>query len=670
MGREVTDQGQDEVVHNWEEDGSTTVDFIADTSIFEEDETTGEAVILGPPGPLVPYEAAEQVHIGSVAPQLIYVDQETQARVVPAAVPRKTGTQPGPMTPYEAFVFDLIDGTTSVGSIQRAGLLSQAEVTGVLYNLLDRALIEIDQPPPISEEDDERTSHLPNPFEGPAGADLAQAARVLLDTHGFSALDAKLAPVAPAAAVDDGSSSDLRWIPSVPADQVSEVSPSDDPFAFNVAPAMPLQVPLIAPVVAAPTTPSVTPAPRAGLPGVPRGPSLLPPPPMIAGRLSNAPSPSVLDAAPAPPALTAVPSVPPVYDLVAPPISAPPEPVPPKAVAVMLAPVAAMPAPIAMMPAPVAAMPAPVAVMPAPVAAPPKSVTTISGLTALPAEPPSARTAAPRRATLPPAELPSAPAKALPPAATTSPRSIAPATTSPRAASAIAPPPPSTTSPRAASAIAPPRPGEEPPKLDSELLAEIPAQRSPLLRTVSSTAHYKAKQLFEAALADRAKDDLVSARMNLKLAIAFDPSNTKYQRIFLEVGEQAAPSKIPPKLASPQGQRAFDEGCSCELKGDVDAAIRHFESALKHGEDPVVLNRLGVLLAMKKSDFMRSQSMLERAIELSPDNAIYQHNLTKVLTRAAGQSKNKRGSKGNEPANKAPERKPSFFQRLFGRDGQ
>ena len=87
MGRDVTEQGKDEdAVLGWE-DGSTTVDFIADTSIFEEDETTGEAVILGPPGPLVPYAASEQAHIGSVAPQLIYVDQETQDRVVPAAVP-------------------------------------------------------------------------------------------------------------------------------------------------------------------------------------------------------------------------------------------------------------------------------------------------------------------------------------------------------------------------------------------------------------------------------------------------------------------------------------------------------------------------------------------------------------------------------------------------------
>ena len=38
---------------------------------------------------------------------------------------------------------------------------------------------------------------------------------------------------------------------------------------------------------------------------------------------------------------------------------------------------------------------------------------------------------------------------------------------------------------------------------------------------------------------------------------------------------------------------------------------------------------------MKKNEFVRAQELIETALVLSPGNSTYQHNLSKVLQRAA-----------------------------------
>jgi hypothetical protein len=60
------------------------------------------------------------------------------------------------------------------------------------------------------------------------------------------------------------------------------------------------------------------------------------------------------------------------------------------------------------------------------------------------------------------------------------------------------------------------------------------------------------------------------------------------------------------------------------------------------------MNRLGVILAMKKREFARAQQLVEQAIELAPDNAAYEKNLQKILSMAATSDLKKGEDKGDK----------------------
>lgn len=176
----------------------------------------------------------------------------------------------------------------------------------------------------------------------------------------------------------------------------------------------------------------------------------------------------------------------------------------------------------------------------------------------------------------------------------------------------------------------------------------------------------KSRELFAAAQKDRAKGNAVSARMNLKLALAFDPTNLEYQQAFDQLGQAVVvASDDPLARLHPQAKKAFEDGCTAEAAGDLERAIRSFERALRQGDEPVVLNRLGVVLAMKKGEWRRGQELLAKAVELAPDNPIYLHNLTKILSRAAAEDL---GSKSGVKASPEPPKpRGSFWMRLFGK---
>lgn len=621
---------------SWD-DGSSSVDIISETSVFDEDDVTGEALILDP-GPHGARRGADLPPNVAAAPQHIYVDEETAAKVLPAAVLHRTGVVPGAMSPYESFVLDLINGRLSVVEIQRAGLLSREEITRVLLSLLDRNLIGAE---PAGEDADEVTREGPPP-------DFAPWVAPQPDPAPWNSGEA--------------SSSDLRWIrpslpPVEPARGAGLEGPASEPVP-QVSTAMP---PPAAPPPATLASPAAEPAPiplrgavreaQLSVPPELRPRGLLPPPPMIAARLSSSPAaPATLPPAPTSAARPSSPPAAPPPSLVlrtpydAPQLSelSPLSLVSPSSQWVEVRPSSVPP------PAP-RERPASLELAPAPEAAPGR----------LPAEPPPIPLDLPTP--LPTLEeamevLGGPPVSALYQAAQAEPevreRRV------PRVPSTLPPP----------LAAASPTPPALPPKLDPSLLR---AATPPPAEGQSYGAH-RAKQLFEAAMVAKGELDFVSARMNLKLAIAFDPTNLKYQRLFIELGDQSGPAKpAGPRMASHQAQKAYDDGCAAEGRGEIDAAIRCFEAALKHGEHPAVLNRLGVLLAMKKKEYLRAQQLVERALELSPDNGTYTHNLTKILSRRAAEPspKSLAGSTPSDNATAPTPRKSGLFQRLFGREG-
>lgn len=176
----------------------------------------------------------------------------------------------------------------------------------------------------------------------------------------------------------------------------------------------------------------------------------------------------------------------------------------------------------------------------------------------------------------------------------------------------------------------------------------------------------KAKELYEAALRDKAAGNYVSARMNLKLAVAFDPNNPAYQALFRSLIDAPAPQTIEPKPLHGAAAKLYEEAERAEAGGELDRTIRLLERALQVSKEAVILNRLGVILATKRRDFVRAQDLLEAAVELDPQNAAYVHNLSKILAAAAMRLA---GHQPDGPAKAPPKRSrlASFWDRLRGK---
>lgn len=171
----------------------------------------------------------------------------------------------------------------------------------------------------------------------------------------------------------------------------------------------------------------------------------------------------------------------------------------------------------------------------------------------------------------------------------------------------------------------------------------------------------KAERLFELALRDQAEGNLISARMNLKLALAFSPDDERFQGLFAQLTQTKVPPKNRTLLRHPQAQAYFEAATKAEMAGEINRTVELLERALKHGEEAAVLNRLGVILAMKKKEFARAQRLLERASELDPKNPAYLHNLSKVLGLHATAQERGRDS---APAKPTPGRLWQWLKKL------
>lgn len=139
----------------------------------------------------------------------------------------------------------------------------------------------------------------------------------------------------------------------------------------------------------------------------------------------------------------------------------------------------------------------------------------------------------------------------------------------------------------------------------------------------------KGQKLYDQALKDKAAGNLISAKMNLKLALTFDPTNPMIRQAMEEV------SKSNPEQAASRAKMFYDKATTAERLGDVAGAIDYLEQALAEAKDAAYYNRLGVLLATKKHEFLRAQELLEEALQRSPGNATYEQNLGKILQLAA-----------------------------------
>ncbi|HZN93867.1 MAG TPA: tetratricopeptide repeat protein, partial [Myxococcales bacterium] len=100
-----------------------------------------------------------------------------------------------------------------------------------------------------------------------------------------------------------------------------------------------------------------------------------------------------------------------------------------------------------------------------------------------------------------------------------------------------------------------------------------------------------------------------------------------------------APSAM---AAAPKAESVLERAISLERRGEVDGAIHVLKRAITQVKEPAALcNKLALILVNQRRDFHQAEELLNKAIELEPDNAVYQQNLFKVVGLAAERRENR-----------------------------
>jgi tetratricopeptide (TPR) repeat protein len=159
--------------------------------------------------------------------------------------------------------------------------------------------------------------------------------------------------------------------------------------------------------------------------------------------------------------------------------------------------------------------------------------------------------------------------------------------------------------------------------------AERPAPVSP----PGAGAPAIVQRLLSAAEEDKKHGNLVSAKMNLQLALSFDRDNPAIHSAIANLSKAAKQVSAP--AIQPKNRAYHEQATAAERAGRLDDAIGLLEWAIEDDPDPAAYNRLGVLLATRKRQFARARSLVETAISLAPNNRAYQHNLAKILQMEA-----------------------------------
>lgn len=109
-----------------------------------------------------------------------------------------------------------------------------------------------------------------------------------------------------------------------------------------------------------------------------------------------------------------------------------------------------------------------------------------------------------------------------------------------------------------------------------------------------------------------------------------------------------APQQAPAARPTPQERNEdfLQRAVRLEREGQVDRAIELLKRGLARSSAPAPLyNKLALILVNQRKDFLQASELLERAVELEPNNPVFQQNLLKVVGLAA----NTPGLHGKKP---------------------
>ncbi|MDY7228605.1 tetratricopeptide repeat protein [Hyalangium rubrum] len=114
-------------------------------------------------------------------------------------------------------------------------------------------------------------------------------------------------------------------------------------------------------------------------------------------------------------------------------------------------------------------------------------------------------------------------------------------------------------------------------------------------------------------------------------------------------------SATPPPLQEPANASRSTErtedflqrAIRLEREGQVDRAIEVLKRGLARASSPAPLyNKLALILVNQRKDFSQASELLEQAVELEPNNPVFQQNLLKVVALAASAQTGSKGRKG------------------------
>lgn len=96
-----------------------------------------------------------------------------------------------------------------------------------------------------------------------------------------------------------------------------------------------------------------------------------------------------------------------------------------------------------------------------------------------------------------------------------------------------------------------------------------------------------------------------------------------------ELQERSAPP-------APKAESVLERAISLERRGEVEGAINVLKRAITQVSHPAALcNKLALILVNQRKDYKQAEELLNKALRLEPENAVYQQNLYKVIGMAA-----------------------------------
>jgi hypothetical protein len=121
--------------------------------------------------------------------------------------------------------------------------------------------------------------------------------------------------------------------------------------------------------------------------------------------------------------------------------------------------------------------------------------------------------------------------------------------------------------------------------------------------------------------------------------------NQKVLDALKQVKRRDAPaSDAPPRVDAAPSENVADRlaagslqvAIRMEQNGRLDEAIRFLENSISKSPDaPSLYNRLAIILMRERGDLRRAEQMLQKAVELAPENEVYEKNLKVVVSKRA-----------------------------------